>query len=66
MRWCYPITVKRYIKMTKWHFYIKTLKQVSDFHLGRHFFGLVGGFFVGLSVILWLEMTKDSRKMKEI
>ena len=36
--------------MTKWHFYIKTLKQVSDFHLGRHFFGLVGDFFVGLSV----------------
>ena len=30
----------------------------SDFHLGRHFFGLVGVFFVGLSVTLWLGMTK--------
>ncbi len=29
----------------------------SDFHLGRHFFGLVGGFFVGLSVTLWLGIT---------
>ena len=33
------------------------LNQCSDFHLGRHFFGLVGGFFVGLSVTLWLGMT---------
>ena len=29
----------------------------SDFHLGRHFFGLVGGFFMGLSVTLRLGMT---------
>ena len=29
----------------------------SDFHLGRHFFGLVGVFFVRLSVTLWLGMT---------
>ena len=29
-------------------------------------FGLVGGFFVGLSVILWLKMNKDNKKMKEI
>ena len=35
----------------------KPLNICSDFHLGRHFFGLVGGFFVGLSVILWLGMT---------
>lgn len=34
----------------------------SDFHLGRFFFGLVGGFFVGLSVILWLKMNKDNKK----
>ena len=39
----------------------------SDFHLGRHFFGLVGGFFVGLSVTLWLGMTKTfSRNMQPI
>ena len=30
----------------------KPLNICSDFHLGRHFFGLVGGFFVGLSVTL--------------
>ena len=36
------------------------LNQCSDFHLGRHFFGLVGGFIVGLFVtcsfmaIIWL------------
>ena len=36
----------------------KTLNICSDFHLGRHFFGLVGVFFVGLSVTLWLGMTK--------
>ena len=35
----------------------KPLNICSDFHLGRHFFGLVGGFFVGLSVTLWLGMT---------
>jgi hypothetical protein len=29
----------------------KPLNICSDFHLGRHFFGLVGGFIVGLSVI---------------
>ena len=28
--------------------------------------GLVGGFFVGLSVILWLKMNNDNKKMKEI
>ena len=47
-------------------FYLVLLRQpiapmeniCSDFHLGRHFFGLVGGFFVGLSVTLWLGMTK--------
>ncbi len=30
--------------------FTKPLNICSDFHLGRHFFGLVGGFFVGLSV----------------
>ncbi len=35
----------------------QTLNICSDFHLGRHFFGLVGGFFVGLSVTLWLGIT---------
>jgi hypothetical protein len=42
--------------------FTKPLNICSDFHLGRHFFGLVGGFFVGLSVTLWLGMTKDNRK----
>ena len=37
--------------------FTKPLNICSDFHLGRHFFGLVGGFFVGLSVTLWLGMT---------
>ena len=30
--------------------FTKPLNICSDFHLGRHFFGFVGGFFVGLSV----------------
>ena len=30
--------------------FTKPLNICSDFHLGRYFFGLVGGFFVGLSV----------------
>ena len=42
------------------------LNQCSDFHPRQHFFGLARGFFVGLSVTLPHEMTKDSRKMKEI
>ena len=33
------------------------LSFCSDFHSRQHFFGLVGGFFVGLSVTLWLGMT---------
>ena len=37
--------------------FTKPLNICSDFHLGRYFFGLVGGFFVGLSVTLWLGMT---------
>ena len=37
--------------------FTKPLNICSDFHLDRHFFGLVGGFFVGLSVTLWLGMT---------
>ena len=40
----------------------KPLNICSDFHLARHFFGHVGGFFVGLYVILWLKMNKDNRK----
>ena len=47
--------------MTKWHFYIKTLKQVSDFHPRHPIFGFVGGFFVGLSVTLWLGMTNKTK-----
>ena len=35
--------------------FTKPLNICSDFHLGRHFFGLVGGFFVGFSVTLWLK-----------
>ena len=31
--------------------FTKPLNICSDFHLGRYFFGHVGGFFVGLSVI---------------
>ena len=38
-------------------YFTNPLNICSDFHLGRHFFGLVGGFFVGLSVTLWLGMT---------
>ena len=34
------------------------LNICSDFHLDRHFLGLVGGFSLGLSVTLWLGMTK--------
>ena len=33
----------------------QTLNICSDFHLGRHFFGLVGGFFVGHSVTLLMN-----------
>ena len=40
----------------------KPLNICSDFHHGRHFFCLVGAFFVGLYVILWLKMNKDNRK----
>ena len=47
--------------MTKWHFYIKTMKQVSDFHPLHPIFGFVGGFFVGLSVTLWLGMTNKTK-----
>ena len=36
----------------------KPLNICSDFHLGRHFFGLVGGFFVGLSVTLPHEIVQ--------
>ncbi len=37
--------------------FTKPLNICSDFHPQQHFFGLVGGFFVGLSVTLWLGMT---------
>jgi hypothetical protein len=39
----------------------KPLNICSDFHLGRHFFGLVGGFFVGLSVTLQHEITNKTK-----
>ena len=38
-------------------FYKNSLKLVSEFHPRHPIFGLVGGFFVGLSVTLWLGMT---------
>ena len=41
----------------------KPLNICSDFHLGRHFFGLVGGFIVGLSVTLPHEIVQKC-KMK--
>jgi hypothetical protein len=56
---------RRFITLL-FHIFTKPLNICSDFHLGRYFFGLVGGFFVGLSVILWLKMNKDNKKMKEI
>ena len=34
-----------------------SLKLVSEFHPRHPIFGLVGGFFVGLSVTLWLGVT---------
>ena len=45
------------------------LNICSDFHLGRHFFGLVGGFFVGLSVTLPHEIVQKIKilsKMKTL
>ena len=36
---------------------VLTLKVVSDFYPRHPIFGLVGGFFVGLSVTLWPGMT---------
>ena len=46
----------------------KPLNICSDFHLGRHFFGLVGGFIVGLSVTLphEVQIIKMLSKMKTI
>ena len=47
----------------------KPLNICSDFHLGRHFFGLVGGFFVGLSVTLPHEIVQKIKilsKMKTL
>ena len=35
----------------------KPMNICSDFHPRNRFFGHVGGFFVGLSVTLWLGMT---------
>ena len=37
------------------------LNQCSDFHLDRHFFGLVGGFIVGLFVTLPHEIVQIIR-----
>ena len=46
----------------------KPLNICSGFHLGRHFFGLVGGFIVGLSVTLphEVQIIKMLSKMKTI
>ena len=38
-------------------FYKNSLKLFSEFHPRHPIFGFVGGFFVGLSVTLWLGMT---------
>ena len=45
----------------------KPLNICSGFHLGRHFFGLVGGFIVGLSVTLphEVQIIKMLSKMKK-
>ena len=40
------------------HIYKNSLKLVSEFHPRHPIFSFVGGFFVGLSVTLWLGMTK--------
>ena len=37
----------------------QTLNICSDFHPRPHFSAFAEGFFVGLPVILWLEMTKS-------
>lgn len=38
----------------------------SDFHLGRHFFGLVGGFIVGLFVTLPHEIVQIIRILSKM
>ena len=38
-------------------FYKNSLKLVSEFHPRHTIFVFVGGFFVGISVTLWLGMT---------
>ena len=50
-----PVILSRFFSRTPRNV-TKPLNICSDFHLDRHFFGLVGGFFVGLFVTLWLEM----------
>ena len=42
------------------------LNQCSDFHLGRHFFGLVGGFIVGLFVTLPHEIVQIIRILSKM
>ena len=44
----------------------KPLNICSDFHLGRHFFGLVGGFFVGLSVTLPHEIVQKIKILSKM
>jgi hypothetical protein len=39
--------------------FTKPLNICSDFHLGRHFFGHVGGFFVGLFVTSQSKIIKS-------
>ena len=44
----------------------KPLNICSDFHLGRHFFGLVGGFIVGLFVTLPHEIVQIIRILSKM
>ena len=44
----------------------QTLNICSDFHLGRHFFGHVGGFFVGLSVTLPHEIVQIIKMLSKM
>ena len=44
----------------------KPLNICSDFHLGRHFFGLVGGFIVGLFVTLRHEIVQIIRILSKM
>ena len=44
----------------------KPLNICSDFHLDRHFFGLVEGFFVGLSVTFPHEIVQKIKILSKM